>query len=457
MYDCGSKDRVARNREIDRISEFCGGIINAFYLSHFHFDHMNGINRLTKVNKIKIEDVIVPYLNKFERLATLASHDLTGEELEGDIRDFILKPKKFFFGLGVNRIIMISLRDPDDEDPEASPASPETGKPIDPEGLEGSRRDKDDSPFKDDGAVQVWTPRWTKKKVGYKGDSSKVILMASSTAIAEIEFFVPTIPKIIHRLVFVTHARSIYGKELLKFKKEINRLKRSFGVQRASDIIKKMGGFTAIRDCYRSIWNGGNQNSISMSLYIGPGKDRFYFGFPYNVNISFALNRVFCNTNRWMYCRFQNLLSFFGWRCRAQWKDMSKPSSYGGWLLTGDSIIVNDINDKKKNFRDQFERRYRDYMPYVNVLMVPHHGSDNNNVSEDFFDLFVNLDVCYVTANPCRHFKRPHPHEKLMERIPKSTPFHIVDTHSESILEVSYDFWYWPWYWQVNNIILIKR
>ena len=455
IYDCGSKDAAARDREIDKISELCNGTINAFYLSHFHYDHMNGINRLVKKNRIKIEDFIVPYLNKFERLATLASHELSEDELEGDIRIFILKPKKFFFALGANRIIMISHRDSDDEDRGTDPASPETGRPIGTEGPEESERDIDDSALKDDGSIQVWTPRWKKKKVGYKGDSSKMVLKASSRAIAEISFFIFPGPRIIHRLVFVTHARSIYGRELSKFRKEINRLKKSFGVKRASDIIKK-GGFTAVRDCYRGIWCNGHQNSISMSLYIGPDKSYVYF--PYFANISFAMNRVFRYANRSMYCFFQRLLSFLKWDCRAQWKYMSGYSSYGGWLLTGDSVIVNDGRDKRKNFRDQFERRYQDYMPYVNVLMVPHHGSDRNNVSRSFFDLFNNLDVCYVTANPCaKYFNRPHPHEKVVKMIPKPIPFHVVDTHPESILEVIYDFRCWPWYQHRKNIILIKR
>lgn len=448
MYDCGSKDKDELHREIGEVARRSNGTIDELYLSHFHEDHYKGFDYLTRTKGVKVEDVIVPYLDDYEKIATLAIHQMEGIDISEEIREFIMTPEKFFFDRGVNRIIMIG----DGRDDEIFDSSSTSADPEGPEGpatFDDEKR-RDEGRSSGDGKLEkVWEPELVKVSHGF--DPEKKQFKASSTVVRELRLSISGVPVPVYKLAFVPHVRSMLADEMSDFINEIESLKRKYKVNNVKDIIGKKNWLNEVVRCFISVWPSGKQNTISMSLYIGPQKRYSWFDLQRCFYISFSLNRIFHIANRRMYCCFQKFLSLIRGRFPAQWKDSSKFSWCGGWLLTGDSVIVNHGKDKGKNFRDQFEHRYQHYMPYVSVLMVPHHGSDINNVSRDFFDLFGNLEVCYVTANPCKHFKRAHPHERLMKRIPKSTPFHVVDTHPESILEMS-DYWTCYWLWRKLHI-----
>ena len=438
IYDCGSKDQVELKREIDRISNLCNGTINALYLSHFHADHIDGINYLTQsVGKnIKVEDVIMPYLDQFERIAILAQHEVDGISLTNEIKEFIINTEQFLFERGVDRIIMVNHRDSDEEDGLYT-TSPEPMEPDDRTRYEDSKKD-DGVPSEDHKLVQFWNPKL--KNLEYPPDSTKILCKANDVAVLEID--VSELMSIRHkyRWAFVPHTRSIFGNELSSFKIEIRNIIEEFGIKETVDVIKDENQecFNKIVKCYNEIWKNGNQNSISMSLYIGPQKDQGLTEFLHIVNAVYTHGAIFVRASRLIYRVFHSFPYWLHWRYHANLADIKSfgESKCGGWLLTGDSVLNNT-----KDYRSQFEQKYQDYMPHVNVLMVPHHGS-KNNVSKEFFDFFKNLDVCYVSSNPIKYNK--HPDSVVENMVPKSILFHKVDTSSESILEVNcdvYDFW----------------
>lgn len=415
LYDCGSFDEVELYREIDKISRKCNGEIDTLYLSHFHNDHIKGINYLTNDNEkrkgIKIEEAIIPYLNEYERIATLISHKIDGIDLNDEVREFIISPESFFFSRGFDRVIMIGLGR-DDEDP-----NPVETSPRGPEGAESPEDEGEESPDEIT-PFRTWDPEL--KDEEHEFGEGKTLLRASSESVAKINFF-PWYSRM-QKWAFVTHARSISRDEFLRFKAEIDILKAKHGVKDAREIIGTKNWEKEFGICYKKVWKE-NQNSISMSLYIGPRniQCRDYLLRFINAHKARQINFIFCLLRR--------LLRWLGWRFDVQFESYSHvaPSVKCGWLLTGDSMFRND------NYRIQFELRYQEYMPYVSVLMVPHHGSWYN-VTEEFFEFFKNVDVCYVAANPDR--KPFHPHEKVKGMIPESIFFHVVDTHPRSALTV---------------------
>ena len=428
MYDCGSFDSKELHREIDLISDLCNHKINEFYLSHFHVDHKNGFDYLTNVNRVKVDDVIIPYLDVYEKIATLAEHKINGYEVNAEIVEFVMTPEKFFFERRVDRVIIVR-RGYDSDDTGSSPISPEPERPKSPEGAKKDRRR-----FSEDKQLaKIWKPEPT--EVVQSIDSTKKLLEAESEAIAELNIS-NAIPG--YKFVFVTHARLISKDEIFQLKIEIDNLKNQYKVKDVKDIIGKPNWLDEIERCYKCVWPTSKQNSISMSLYIGPQKDQSYNGWLHVVNVSCVLDKVYVRVGNFLHRVIRGFPYWLHWRYRVRQHEIKslKLSECGGWLLTGDSIL-----DNTKNYRDQFERRYQDYMPYVNVLMVPHHGS-KNNVSREFFDFFKNLDVCYVSSNPSKYSR--HPDSDVENMVPKSILFHKVDTSSESILEVNcdvYDFW----------------
>ena len=428
MYDCGSFDKKELHREIDLISNRCNHRINEFYLSHFHADHKNGFHYLTSVNRVKVDDVIIPYLDVYEKIATLAEHRINGYEIDPEITEFVMTPEKFFFERGVERVILVR-RGYGGDDTGSSSTSPEPERPGRPEGEK-----KDGRHFsKGEQLAKIWKPEL--KEITQNSYPKKKLCEAESEAIAELDFS-NTVPG--YKFVFVTHARSISKDEMFQLKIEIDNLKNRYQIENVKDIIGQPNWLDEIERCYKCVWPSSKQNLISMSLYIGPQKDQIYTNWPHVVNVSYASGKIYVRVSNFLHRLIRGFPYWLHWRYRVRMHEVKslKLSNCGGWLLTGDAIL-----DNTKDYRDQFERRYQYYMPYVNVLMVPHHGS-KNNVSKEFFDFFKNLDVCYVSSNPLKYNK--HPDSVVENMVPKSILFHKVDTSSESVLEVNcdvYDFW----------------
>jgi beta-lactamase superfamily II metal-dependent hydrolase len=82
VYDCGAdKPQEMLNEIIDDFHCFLGEI-SVLFVSHFHSDHINGIQYLLK--KCKVKRLVIPYLNEEEKRIILVAHLLAG----GEINDF---------------------------------------------------------------------------------------------------------------------------------------------------------------------------------------------------------------------------------------------------------------------------------------------------------------------------------------------------------------------------------
>ncbi len=113
VYDCGSKSgKEFLHREIDTLK---GKTVKALFISHFHADHINGIEYLLSI--CKVEYIFVPFLSNELKIyyACLAE--------EGFFRDFVIDSQKAIDSMpekqGNPKVIYVSSESNDSEDENA--------------------------------------------------------------------------------------------------------------------------------------------------------------------------------------------------------------------------------------------------------------------------------------------------------------------------------------------------
>lgn len=102
VYDCGSETPFSgRGKLIDNeITQTFGKgeVINALFISHFHKDHINGIEKLLK--HCKVEYIFLPIIDNISKLLLITSYD------NKDFVDFILSPSDYIKRISDNTIVI---------------------------------------------------------------------------------------------------------------------------------------------------------------------------------------------------------------------------------------------------------------------------------------------------------------------------------------------------------------
>jgi len=102
VYDCGTDSPgCAGNMSVlcESICEFKSQIdkkIDLLIISHFHYDHISGIQEL--LEGIKVDTVVMPYTSDIERLLYIASFD---KDLTDNERTLMENPASYFAQCGV--------------------------------------------------------------------------------------------------------------------------------------------------------------------------------------------------------------------------------------------------------------------------------------------------------------------------------------------------------------------
>ena len=77
VYDCGAMQKYARQRD-ERIDEHLKSVgsnevLDVLFISHIHFDHISGLERLLdKENGVKVDTIVMPLINVEDRLFAYA-------------------------------------------------------------------------------------------------------------------------------------------------------------------------------------------------------------------------------------------------------------------------------------------------------------------------------------------------------------------------------------------------
>lgn len=112
VYDCGSLDDAALDREIELFFTRHGRHIDMLFVSHYHYDHVSGLPNLLK--NAKVDTVIIPVIAPIERLVALGT-TMPADARERWAVDFAADPVQALRDLDPNvRVIQV---EPDEEDP----------------------------------------------------------------------------------------------------------------------------------------------------------------------------------------------------------------------------------------------------------------------------------------------------------------------------------------------------
>ena len=412
VYDCGSdkKYKEELHREIDRIKIPRGQKIDTLYISHFHEDHVSGIQYL--LSRCRVKRFVIPHLNQHEKIYTLLHYIETSTELTDFVRELIVNPERFRQNNHIEQMIRVRGRR----------AAPGDERDIAPVG----------GPTEESGEESAFTDVWSPEPdpdpeypIASGSASKQGTYVVSGDATASV-----SIKEVRFDWEFIPHVYPMSEKEQKNLRNGVKRLTANIqkGELTDDDIheIMKDNNMSNLLDLYKNTSLG--PNPLSMSLYMGPKLFGFRGLSPVVENkIDLIINNhpleFFRNTYYPAFIDSDNSVCYIS----------DTRELRGGWILTGDSEFC------KNDHFERFKNRYRKYKPLIDVVMVPHHGSAYN-VEQDFFDFFDHFFITYVAAGPGNRHKHPSPRVVCMACA--SAPFYVVGTDPASELKLRSEWWF---------------
>lgn len=381
IYDCGSNQRDALQREINKVAD--DDRADFLFLSHFDSDHISGVDNL--LEHVQVREVILPYLNSDTLLVALG-RDMSSGKLTGTFIEAASDLAGWFGRRGVETITLIGGPDDDGDDDdfrvpelplepsdaESSPKAEIKPKWIEPAGKTAQLELSDHHPSSTVG------PRARQRRV----DLGSFIRFEDVGGSALNWTLIPYV-----------HAPS--KRKMAAFKKQISeKFASALNLRDVADLARQPDKREIIRDCYDALWQ--DHNLISMTLYSGPIQGTR----PGRVSHS-------------------NKRASRGF------------SIHTGWMLTGDAQL------RGVRRRRKFQAFYQPITPYVGVCMLPHHGSIHNH-SDQFLESFPNLQIAYAAAGPNKY---GHPSADVIDAVWANSPtvFHSVSDSRSSKLELECD------------------
>jgi len=238
VYDCGSNQTEARNREIALLA--AQGGVDCLFLSHLDSDHVNGIDHLLLATRVK--EVVLPYLNDLDRLIAAAKDDASGA-LSGGFLTFLGNIEGWFGERGVERVTFIMPRDDEAED---------GGGPEMP------RSDGD-------GEGTIHAKWWPRPPVYEGGPNNNGALVGRLDTTASLHL---SASSGMLDWLFLPYAHRPSNKKLFAFRQAMSRKFGSRYRGRLKSLLSDPVLRAAVRECYDLIWS--DHNLVSMALYAGP-------------------------------------------------------------------------------------------------------------------------------------------------------------------------------------------
>lgn len=401
VYDCGAmkKYEIERNARIDEYLKSVGanGVLDILFISHIHFDHISGIERLLdKTNGLKVDTIVMPLIDVADRLFAYARavNDDPAAINDPFFRDLVVNPANTLGRFGPRQVLFVRRGSPDggapgsgaedDDDPDGPPDIPRV--------LGGER---------DGGLYWKLIGRGTgyeyKQSFTEAGGTEVVIhvavvddTVAMATAGGESclewvlsPFVDPTIKS----------KKDLFLSELAMARRMPVSGLKSWLADAANIADLLLTGVPDLTVAYEAV--ASDFNLTSLCLYSGPKTKG-------------------CETEALYQARLGSY--FLG----------LAPRQEIGWLATGDAALNAKIRAKA------LIEHYGVHIENTGTLTVPHHGSDHNHNSE----LITKIDAFVHVAAADTYSKWRHPGSKIMQCVASMGRFlSVVTSNTKSEVE----------------------
>lgn len=393
VYDCGSS--TLKKNEMVKIIENAfeeNSIIDVLFISHFHADHVNGIELLAKRCKIKL--VILPLITN-EEMVLVNAINLS---VYGFDSTRIFERPEIFFGKGASFIGILQTDDEDLNKFEYVSLSKFN------EANEKTRRHSEETDSKGDGAnikVEKLDEKITeRKRSGTRFYISNAVIRKGvrNEDLTDCWRFIPFNYRADERM-------KKFKDELLKRGCPINEIVKRYlsgdyiDVKEALEDMGKV--YKDVKEVYKDVCGGLNESS--MILYSGKEKNDFI-----DTYAPFFLH-YFLETEK------QRPVEVLFWG-----------ESQSGCLYMG------DINLNRDSIVADIKGKLGQHLNFVGTLQVPHHGSEHN-FSADI--LFPNMFYAVFSYGKNNSYKHPSD-EVLRQVVAKDTfPLLVIEDSSSQVIQ----------------------
>ncbi|MDO6414386.1 hypothetical protein Q4F19_08335 [Sphingomonas sp. BIUV-7] len=374
VYDCGSNQTGDLAREIGRVAR--GGDLDLLFLSHLDSDHVNGVDQL--LSRVKVREVVLPYLSETALIATLVQ-DASRDRLSGVFVEAVSDLGGWFGSRGVETITFVDGSDDEGGDGPIVPRAPE------------------------DGGEGDCYSKWT---TGTLPIRMEIADRLQGQGVALMQRVSPGAAQIVSsdtsalNWVLIPYVHQPSAKVMQAFNDALDAEFKTTDKMAIARTAKDPAVRAKLRNCYDALWS--DHNLVSMTLYAGP------------------IQKQALDVELWAKPHYRDGY----WHPR----DASKA---GGWMLTGDAHL-----DGLRR-RQRFLKFYDAYLPLINVLMLPHHGSIHNH-SDEVLHAMPDLWIGFAAAGPNSY---GHPHDDVRDAVQahRRAVFHRVreKQSSQIVMEIT--------------------
>ncbi|WP_417384183.1 MBL fold metallo-hydrolase [Gimesia sp.] len=378
IYDCGSNDPQPLRYEIARYleSEQNENALDALFVSHFHKDHVQGLNQL--LAGMQVESVIIPYLSPFERIL-LITEKAVENCLNYDEIQFISDPVEWLASRGVNRVIFVTTGG--DESPPPADGMRTANDPQDKRGIRFSLKDIEEI----ETPVPAGNGR-TQPVVYFLPHTTPLNLINTNSRMMNWEFLTFIHPDLERIEKFKDALIQVFPQFEYQDGRSISiRLDLLLPVLRNNIERGKLAGV------YRNAFE--NLNYTTLCLYSGPAFNEATECCHLNILNKYAVARR-SSVNPQSFHGLGHLGEYHHGRV--------------GWIATGDAPLAVAIR------REEFLNHYKDRFPFCSTMTTPHHGSKHN-----FDTSLCERGIAYFVAT-AREGNQHHPDPGVRRSVQQS-------------------------------------
>lgn len=397
-FDCGSLNR----EHFEQGLSFCSpGKIDVLFISHLDADHINGIDALTA--QMQVDTVILPCLDALN-VTMIACEAIGPAGIRMSVQTFLADPTQWFAVRGVKRVLHLQR------------GSGEETQPFNPT----DEKAPDNGPFSKDDKLD----QGIRCTIHSKGSSIAGLVPSKDTVVETLDEH--TVLTIGHDKIplwsLVPYVHPFPEDVIESFQQAVGKMlphaftnrsvcPKSF-TKRLIEVLADEDRRKVLKRCYTIL--SSDNNKPSMSLYSGA-----HLGVRSNISIDRSDTQSFLHRSSPPHIRL--------------WPGVRHPpEGAGSWLSTGDA------NLQSSETRKPWLERYRNVMKDLDVLVLPHHGS---NRSIDAEVLAHSGDAILLVCAAIGRSKHPHPSLISRLRIQKKAIWQVSeDTESAYTLQVCIDF-----------------